>query len=579
MSRRLLIVLGLLAPEPVRLAAQTANDSAAMSLDSVVVIADPAFSTASSHIARGLDLQLRPRESSQELLRLAPGLVIAQHAGGGKAEQIFLRGFDADHGTDVAVSVDGTPVNLVSHAHGQGYADLHFLIPEVVDAVEVRKGPYDAADGDLATAGAVRLRTRDRVAGVVDARGGSFGTVSGVGLVPFGGDASRPGGYVAAAGRYSDGPFEAGQGYRRVNVFAKWTAPIGDGTTAFATASAFDSRWDASGQVPERAVRAGGISRFGAIDATEGGTTSRYELAGGLHGTLGSGIWKARAYAVRYRLDLFSNFTFFLSDTANGDGIEQVDRRLLVGAEADVAAATRVLGREGQLAAGLDVRSDFADVGLHHQRRRERLETYALGLVSQQRTSAWARHDLTLTRAVRLQLGVRADLFRFRYSDRLGASAPAAVERWNGVVSPKASLAVDLSRGTTLYANTGAGFHSNDARDVVRARPADVVVPRAVGAELGLRRTWPGVARRSPRGDSISGASWYMWGTRGRPRRAAAPDASGSTSRPDSGSGAGCGSTPISTSRAGGSATNRPGPTEFRWRRPERSRRGSRSGI
>ncbi len=493
MPRALTTALVLLAGAPAAAPAQAAPDSAAVSLDSLVVVADPSFSTASSRVARALDFQLRPRESSQELLRLAPGLVIAQHAGGGKAEQIFLRGFDADHGTDVAVSVDATPVNLVSHAHGQGYADLHFLIPEVVEAVEVRKGPYDAEDGDLATAGAVQLRTRDRVSGLVDVRGGSFGTVNGVALAPFGGDASRSGGYVAAAARYSEGPFDAGQGYRRVNLFAKWTAPLRGATTVFATASAFDSRWDASGQVPERAVRAGRISRFGAIDPTEGGVTSRYELAGGLRGVTGSGVWQARAYAVRYRLDLFSNFTFFLQDTLDGDGIEQTDRRLVAGAEARMALPGGLFGRDGQVAAGLDVRSDVADVGLHHQRRRERLDTYTRGWVSEQRLSPWGRHDLTLATGVRLQLGLRGDLFRFAYG---------AGDRWHGIVSPKANLAVDLSPGTTLYANAGLGFHSNDARDVVSAGPADAVLPRAAGAELGLRRTWGG--------GSVAVAAWGL---------------------------------------------------------------------
>ena len=167
-------------------------------LSPVEVSAEPAYSAASSRTIRELDLHLRPRLSSQELLRLVPGLVIAQHAGGGKAEQIFLRGFDADHGTDVAVSVDGIPVNMVSHAHGQGYADLHYLMPEVVDAAEVRKGPYDAQDGDLATAGAVSFRTKDRVRrNEVATRAGSFGTAHGLGVMGFGGDASRPGGYVA----------------------------------------------------------------------------------------------------------------------------------------------------------------------------------------------------------------------------------------------------------------------------------------------------------------------------------------------------------------------------------------------
>lgn len=197
-----------------------------------------------------------------------PGVVIAQHAGGGKAEQIFARGFDADHGTDVAISVDGTPVNMVSHAHGQGYADLHFLIPEVVPRVEVRKGPFDARDGDHATAAAVEFRTLDRLpAGVGIARVGSFRTGHVTALVPIGGSASQPGGYVAAAAHTSDGPCDAPQDYRRYNLFGKWTMPVTRDAELVASASGFGARWDASGQIPERAVAA--IGRFGAIDPTE----------------------------------------------------------------------------------------------------------------------------------------------------------------------------------------------------------------------------------------------------------------------------------------------------------------------
>src|SRR5438876_1365622 len=189
---------------------------AALALDPVSVSAERTFSTsaAGSRLIRELDIRLRPRESSQELLRLTPGLLIAQHAGGGKAEQIFLRGFDADHGTDVAISVDGVPVNMVSHAHGQGYADLHWLIPEVVDYVEVHKGPYEAADGDLATAGAVALHTKDRLSQAeVSTRGGSFSTVHTLALLPLGGDAARDGGYLALAGHYTNGPFDSRQRY------------------------------------------------------------------------------------------------------------------------------------------------------------------------------------------------------------------------------------------------------------------------------------------------------------------------------------------------------------------------------
>lgn len=468
---------------------------APVELDPILVAADPAVSAASSRVVRALDVQLRPRESSQELLRLAPGLVIAQHAGGGKAEQIFLRGFDADHGTDVAVSVDGTPVNLVSHAHGQGYADLHFLIPEVVDRVEVRKGPYDAQDGDLATAGAVAFRIRDRIGPArVESRAGSFGTLHGLALLPLGGDIARPGGYVALAAHYSRGPFVASQGYRRLNGFARWTAPLGPSLALVASASGFDARWNASGQIPERAVARGLIGRFGSIDSTEGGTTFRYEASVGLRGAAGEGEWDLRAYGVRYRLDLFSDFTFFLVDSVEGDGIEQLDRRSIGGLQGRYTAPTRVLGLDGRTSAGLDVRADLGRVALYHQHARTRLETRVLGDLSEQRYSGWIKQDLRLAPRLRLELGLRGDLFRFGFADRLGpapgGAEPAAGDRWLGIVSPKANLAIDLGSGTTLFANAGAGFHSNDARDVLAAPPGAAVLPRALGGELGLRRTW-----------------------------------------------------------------------------------------
>ncbi|MGH7694294.1 MAG: TonB-dependent receptor plug domain-containing protein, partial [Gemmatimonadaceae bacterium] len=270
-------------PETLRVA--TASEAIGVTLRPTAITLTPASiraeraqSAAASRAVRSVDIALRPRASSQELLRLAPGLVIAQHAGGGKAEQIFLRGFDADHGTDVAVSVDGVPVNLVSHGHGQGYADLHFVIPEIVHRVDVRKGPYDTQDGDLAVAGAVNLVTRERVdARSIAVRAGSFNTFDLTTLVPFGGDASHAGGYVAGSATSSLGPFIASQDFRRWNAYGKYTAPIGSARFGL-TLSGFGARWDASGQVPERAVNSGLISRFGAIDSTEGGNTSRYDV-------------------------------------------------------------------------------------------------------------------------------------------------------------------------------------------------------------------------------------------------------------------------------------------------------------
>src|SRR5713101_2108811 len=483
---------------------------AALALDPVTVSAERTFSssTAASRLIRDLDIRLRPRESSQELLRLTPGLLIAQHAGGGKAEQIFLRGFDADHGTDVAISVDGVPVNMVSHAHGQGYADLHWLIPEVVEYVDVHKGSYEAQDGDLATAGAVALHTKDRLSQAeASTRGGSFRTGHTLALVPLGGDAAHAGGYLALAGHYTNGPFDNPQHYRRYNLFGKWTAPVGSSAEFVATGSGYDAHWNASGQIPERAVAEGLISRFGSIDPSEGGNTHRYDATVGLRSAgTGPTSWEVQAYAIRYGLQLYSDFTFFLNDSVNGDGIEQHDQRTLVGLAATQRRASVVFGLPGLTAVGIGGRADFVDLGLFHQRRRVRLDTRVSDAISQQNTYAWLRQDLQLAGRVRLQFGLRGDLFRFGVDDHL-VDQPADIPhiagvRWHALVSPKANLAVQVSEQTTVFGNVGYGFHSNDARDAVASPPASIVIPRALGAELGVRHYWTG--------GTLAAALWGM---------------------------------------------------------------------
>lgn len=484
-------------PETLRIAAASNSirvtlRQAAITLTPALIRAEQAQSAAASRTVRSVDIALRPRTSSQELLRLAPGLVIAQHAGGGKAEQIFLRGFDADHGTDVAVSVDGVPVNLVSHGHGQGYADLHFVIPEIVSRVDVRKGPYDTQDGDLAVAGAVNLVTRERVdARSIALRGGSFNTFDLTTLVPFGGDASHAGGYLAGSVATSDGPFRAPQDFRRWNGYVKYTAPIGSARLGL-TLSGFSARWDASGQVPHRAVRSGLISRFGAIDSTDGGNTSRYDIVATMTGrTAGSGTtWGARAFATRYDFRLFSNFTYFLDDSLNGDGIEQRDARTLAGASLWAERLTQLFGTEGRWRGTVGGRWDDAGVGLYASPERVRLGTKTDDRVRVQNVYTTLDRSITLGARARATLGLRADAFRFDVTDRTSNAVFEPV--WYSRISPKGSFALELSPTLSLFANAGAGFHSNDARAVVRSASADESIPRAIGYEIGARHTWEG---------------------------------------------------------------------------------------
>jgi outer membrane receptor protein involved in Fe transport len=472
-------------------------------IDPIVIAAERALTAASSSVVRELDIRLRPRNSSQELLRLAPGLVIAQHAGGGKAEQIFLRGFDADHGTDVAITVDGAPVNMVSHAHGQGYADLHFVMPEIVSRLTVRKGPYDAADGDFATAGAVSFETVERLGSArVEMRGGSFDTGNVFAALPFGGDVTGSGGYLASSFLQSRGPFETSQAHRRGNAFFKWSAPVSDGAEIVASASGFGAKWNASGQIPERALASGMIGRFGALDATEGGRTSRFDARVALrsrdaHRTQ----WQAQAFASKYDFQLWSNFTFFLNDTVNGDGIEQVDDRVLLGVRAEMARLGNIGGKSVHWSAGVGSRSDRANIALHHQVARQRLDTYTDHGLGEDHVYAWVKQEFDAGERLRLQAGFRADAMRFSALDRQLADVSADAH-WYGIVSPKLNVAYRIADGATLFANAGTGFHSNDARSVMLRRDAAQALPRAVGSEMGLRYSWST--------GSVSAAGWLL---------------------------------------------------------------------
>ena len=455
-----------------------------LTLSPLLVSAERTYSAASSGSMRAIDFALRPRASTQQLLTVAPGLVVAQHAGGGKAEQIFLRGFDADHGTDVAVSVDGTPANLVSHAHGHGYADLHFVPADLVERIDVRKGPYDARDGDLATAGAITLRTRDRVgAAWLTAGLASFGERTLRGALPLGGAAQDAGGYVYGSITRGDGPFDVAQNLARINLFGRWTAPLGETARARATVSAYDASWNASGQLPQRAVASGELGRFGAIDPSEGGTTSRYEANITLSGGRGT-EWSTRAWLVRYELDLFSNFTFFLNDSIDGDGIVQRDRRTATGVDARVTRAGSLARMPATHEAGVGLRADFARVLLGRQRQRVEGARITDARVRPAHAFASATEAIELGHRVQLNAGVRLDAFRF---DAREGNTHATRE--TALISPKLSMRFDATDNTQVFANAGGGFHSNDARDALGAVSGETIVPRARGAELGVRHT------------------------------------------------------------------------------------------
>ena len=309
-----------------------------------------------------LDIHLRPINNSQEILRSVPGLFIGQHAGGGKAEQLFIRGFDVDHGTDVSLSVDGIPVNMVSHAHGQGYADLHFVIPEFIDKVNFDKGPYFAEKGNFTTAGFVDFKTKDFLENnFAKLEVGQFKTyrgVLGLNLLKNNKEVKNQSLILATEAYFTDGYFDNSQDFNRFNGMLKYHGKLNDNNFLTAYFSALSSKWNASGQIPDRAVEDGTIGWFGAIDANEGGKTSRYNFNANLKSYLkNGGKFTNQIFYSKYQFELYSNFTFFLNDPINGDQIRQKEDRNLYGFNSTYEKSTQLFGLKSETFAGLSALS------------------------------------------------------------------------------------------------------------------------------------------------------------------------------------------------------------------------------
>jgi TonB family protein len=471
-----------------------------------LVLGSRPLSAASSFAVQARDFALRPIDSVQDVLRVTPGLVLVQHSGGGKANQYFLRGFDADHGTDLALSFDGVPVNLVSHAHGQGFSDTNFIIPEVIDRVEITKGPYFAAQGDFATAGAVNMIARDDferssvAAGFVTSPGHGAPGYRALALAsPHFETLPLKAAFAAEMGR-TNGPFEHRDGWDRYKLWNKVTYAPSPAVTLSLTEMSYAGNWHGSGQIPDRAVAEGLVSRFGSLDPDEGGNTARHQVFASAHFRPGEGReLKLLAYAGTYRFNLFSDFTLALNDPVNGDEIEQVDRRTFYGAKVTYRSLRR-LGGQGvsfDTTLGAEIRNDDIHEELWHTAHREHLGALRSNDVHESLMGVFASEEVAPWPWLRAHVGGRADLLSFAVDDRLGSADPAAPR--SGVdaahqLSPKASLvATPLARSSVswdLYANYGHGFHSNDVRG--RFSVPDVTpLTRAVGEELGTRaRLW-----------------------------------------------------------------------------------------
>jgi hypothetical protein len=462
---------------------------------------------ASQGAVTATELDARPLMRAGEVLETVPGLIVSQHSGEGKANQYYLRGFNLDHGTDFSTAVVGVPVNTPTGAHAHGYADVSFLIPELVSGVQFKKGPYFADEADFSAAGATNIsyvnqleRPRLRLSAGNDGWSRVFSAAS----------PRLGGGYLLAAleMNHNDGPWVRPDDYQKVNGVLRFSR--GDNRNGFSlTGMGYWADWNATDQVPERAITTGLIPRFGLLDASDGGAANRQSFASEFQRSNGPSSLRATAFVLRNSLNLFSNFTFFQDDPENGDQFEQAERRVAAGGRVTYRRLGHFLDRHTESAVGFQVRRDWLDpVGLYRTAARRRLSTTREDEVGQTMAGAYAQTEIEWTRTLRTTLGLRADRYQFSVtSDNPLNSGDGS----DGLVSPKVGAIFGPWSGTEVYVNAGTGFHSNDARgatitvDPVTGDAADRVTPlvRAKGAEIGFRTV-------RIRGLQSTVALWYL---------------------------------------------------------------------
>lgn len=434
-------------------------------------------------------LENRPLLRTGEILEVVPGLIVTQHTGDGKANQYFLRGFNLDHGTDFLTRVEGMSVNMPTHGHGQGYMDLNFVIPELVERVTYHKGTYYPELGNFSAAGAAEFRYFDRLEPVLSITGGEDDYLRAVaaGSIPLkGGDL-----LVALEYNTTDGPWDLPQDLRKVNGVARYSQVSDDGTWSL-DFMAYEGDWTATDQIPLRAVQNGTIGRFGFVDPSNGGETHRYSLSGQGHREFGVRRLDYSAWAMDYRLQLFSNFTYAL-DPVNGDQFEQFDDRRVFGGS---LAWTQPLdaAERWQLRTGIELRhDDIAPVGLYLTTARERHTTIRQDDVRQTLAGLWAGLETRWMEKFRSEIGLRYDIIDYEVDSDLVANSGSGSD---DLMSPKLSLVFGPWHETEFFLAAGQGFHGNDIRGAtITVDPIDGVTPvdqvtplvAADGMEAGLR--------------------------------------------------------------------------------------------
>jgi hypothetical protein len=454
---------------------------------------------ASQITVAGEALNARPATRPGEVLEAVPGLTVTQHSGEGKANQYFLRGYNLDHGTDLAISVDDVPVNMRSHAHGQGYADLNWLMPETINTLEIRKGPYFADEGDFASAGNLHIGLIDRTdKSIAQITAGSFGyrRLFGIGSSKVGDGTLLVAG---EAGTYN-GPWINPDDVRKLNTLLRYTQ--GTALDGFSiTGMAYSNRWNSTDQVPQRAIVSGELPRFSAEDPTDGGNTDRFALSARVAGTDDAGSWKANAFAVNSSLDLFNNFSYFLADPLRGDQFHQHDDRIMAGANASRTFDGSLIGRPMQTTFGTQTRYDDIRLALTDTGQRTFLSTVRSDHVNEASVGIWTENTVHWTDWLRTTLGWRGDYFDAKVTSLFDAnnSGNAAA----AIGSPKFRMVVGPFNKTELFFGAGMGMHSNDARgatateaptDPATKLDASPLLVRTKGAEVGVRtKMFPGL--------------------------------------------------------------------------------------
>jgi hypothetical protein len=464
-------------------------------------------SAASQGAITAEQLAQRPLMRPGEVLESVPGLIVSQHSGEGKANQYYVRGFNLDHGTDFSTTVAGVPVNTPTGAHAHGYTDTSFLIPELVSRVQFKKGPYFADEGDFSAAGAANINYVNQLERPVASLGGGQDGWRRA----FAAASPRLGqGFLLGAVEVSgfDGPWVRPDDYRKLNSVLRYSR--GDTRNGFSlTGMGYWADWNATDQVPARAIEQGLVSRFGFVDRSDGGRAGRESLSAEFQRSRGASSLRGTGFVLHNTLNLFSNFTYFLDDADRGDQFEQAERRTAAGGRVTYRRLGHLFERHTESALGVQVRRDWlSPVGLYRTAARQRLETTREDQVGQTVGGVYAQTEIEWSRRVRTTLGLRADMYQFSAASNNPLNSGDGVD---GLVSPKFGAAFGPWSGTELYVNAGMGYHSNDARgavtrvDPVSGSAADPVTPlvRAKGAEIGLRTV-------RIRGLQSTAALWYL---------------------------------------------------------------------